>query len=332
MGRIHQQGTSKTRRKPRQRKDAKPRAGTGKPASGRNGRGRRGGAAAKPLGRPGWMLLPWKRIASYVGAASLALAAAYAAAEADSAGWARVAEAHGAGNGYSPVDMTWPINEGTGSQLLPASVRQTLKEQILAASAGSDASTHDALARVGAVLDGSGWIDGRPTVVRQPDGCIRVDVTWRWPVATVRWRGQDHWITGRGFLMPYAVPMNRGPLPVIDGAVSGPISASAPEASSEPWPDQRVLQSLELLVRLQNEVFGHQVAGIEIESDRDHALVIVSDRGGRVVWGGAIGEYNPGERTTEEKLARLRRLHSTHGRFDADRPLVEVYGPVLVVK
>src|SRR6185369_15015789 len=75
-----------------------------------------------------------------------------------------------------------------------------------------------------------------------------------------------------------------------------------------------------------------QVAAIDVSGYASRKqLVIVTQRGGRIVWGGAINEAIPGQVPAEVRLKRLEVLQRQYGAIDARHRVVEVAGPRTLV-
>jgi hypothetical protein len=54
-------------------------------------------------------------------------------------------------------------------------------------------------------------------------------------------------------------------------------------------------------------------------------IEIITDRGTRVVWGAAPGEFKPGEVETKTKLGHLQALFDRYSRIDAGQNRVTVF-------
>jgi len=70
-----------------------------------------------------------------------------------------------------------------------------------------------------------------------------------------------------------------------------------------------------------------QVYGIDVsEYVNGKQLVVVTDQGNRIVWGGApsAAEFAPGQAKPEKKREELAKLYATYGRIDAGRAVVDV--------
>ena len=179
------------------------------------------------------------------------------------------------------------------------------------------AATHDALLA-------TGWFDesrGGVRVVRGDDGIVRVDGVWRVPVAAVRVGDADHLVARGGELLQPAYKPDGSGLKVVLG-----VSHERPEYG-KPWLGGDVQEGLELL-RFLNSMPGYQqVYGIDVsEFVNSKQLVIVTDQGNRIIWGGSSSadDYTPGQAKPEKKREELAKLYATYGRIDAGRAVIDV--------
>lgn len=165
----------------------------------------------------------------------------------------------------------------------------------------------------------TGWIKDDLQVYRSPGGLVRVSGTWRVPVAAVRHDGLDRLVSAAGELLPLSYDPNTSKLKVIVGA------AHAPPEYGQAWLGGDVQEGLKLLLALQNQEFARQIAAIDVSGFTNNKdLVIVTDKGNRVRWGGQLGAFNPGQVSDQVKAQRLAKLFRDFGRIDADRPLVDL--------
>lgn len=189
-------------------------------------------------------------------------------------------------------------------------------------------------------LMATGWFKRLEPIRRDHDGVVRIRGEWRLPVAVVRSGDVDYLISSQGELMEPTFRPGSSGFPVIVG-----VPAAAPELG-QPWPGDEVPSALSLIDVLQridtpdvppgqSRVFK-QVASIDAsELAERRRLVLVTDRGNRVVWGSPVGKQTvPGEPTLGTKVNRLRDLArdpSFSRRIDAGLPWLDISNPAGVV-
>ncbi len=82
---------------------------------------------------------------------------------------------------------------------------------------------------------------------------------------------------------------------------------------------------LTLLDFLRTTPFAHQVAAIDVsEYNSRKRLLIITDRGSTIVWGGEPGHFHPGQARDDTKRTRLLQLFRKSGRIDDGEDLVNV--------
>jgi len=190
-----------------------------------------------------------------------------------------------------------------------------------------DPLSQDALRAIGADLRASGLFERIASVRRRADHVIEVKGQWRLPAASVRHDGRDHLIGPGAELMPVHFPAGQRSFRVVLGAAFNPPShESGMLAYGTPWPGEDVQAALRVLDRLRGKPYWHQVRAIDVTGHaRRRTVEIVTDRGTRVVWGAAPGEFKPGEVDTETKLGHLRALYERYARIDAGQNRVTIF-------
>lgn len=164
------------------------------------------------------------------------------------------------------------------------------------------------LSDLGEVLQASGWFEGAPRLRRTADDAVSVDGVWRRPACVLRFGDRDRVIDWSGRPLPVDYAPGGSNLRVIVGAASEPgRTADGRLDMGAAWPGEDVAAGLELLAPLLQEGFASQIAGVDVGGYYTQGqLVILTDEGTRIVWGGRFGEFIPGEAPSDEKLARLR--------------------------
>jgi hypothetical protein len=178
-------------------------------------------------------------------------------------------------------------------------------------------SAKDALAR-------TGWFRDDLRLTRGAEGMVKVTGSWRVPAAAVRCNepgGLDVLVTSLGEVLPVKYRPETSGYKVIIGA-----SGTAP-APGKTWMGGEVqagLRLLDLLATLPPPC-PDQIAGVDVSSyGSSRSLVIVTDLGNKILWGGPLDDFNPGQTTPAVKLARLGEVWRESGRIDAGRSVLDV--------
>lgn len=264
----------------------------------------------------------WDRVITYASAAALVLLLAGIVL---GLGLGRSALEQRAGNIIDPgtleVRFSWPQGAG-GSTWLPASCREDIERLAYsAAHSAPDPLSADQLRAVGQSLSQTGWFAGVPTVVRAGAGHIEVRGAWRIPAANVVHRGSKYLISWDGKPMPPGV---ESVYSILDAANGPPRNSAGERDYSRPWSGEDVAGALELLARIVDQPWAAQVRAIDIREFAAQGLVIVTDSGSRIVWGGRPSRPRVGEVTTAQKFEHLRQLVQDTRRIDAGYPLIYV--------
>ncbi len=227
------------------------------------------------------------------------------------------------------VQFSWPPLAGLASAepavpggeprtWVNAEIRSDL-ERLVLKRLSSDPFDHDGLNAAREDLLRTGWITSDLTLIRQDDGVVRVSGTWRVPVAAVRFNDRDHLVTRSAELLPLSYAQGSSGFKVILGVPSPP-----PEPGKV-WLGGEVQAGLKLLAHLAAVQGVHQIASVDTtEFATTRSLTIVTDLGNRILWGGPVDAFSPGQAPTTTKLARLSRLFREHGRVDAGRAVLDV--------
>lgn len=253
--------------------------------------------------------------------------------------FADVQAAEIASSGPPVVRIHWPeaISNGQPVNWPPALTQKDLLDDaytIVEEDPGPfSAKTLDAL---GIWLSETGWVSAIRDIRRLDEGVIEIDAAWRSPGAVVREGAQDYLIATDGRRLRLSWRADLSPFPVIRGAPDAEALAVVP---GELWPSDAVQAGLEVLNLVREELPGSlgwdQVRGVDVSGyNRFKRVVLLTDRGNRIIWGRTPSDPVPDAVSTEAKLGQLRylRQHPDFGRrIDAGRGLIDISsGPVLV--
>lgn len=195
-------------------------------------------------------------------------------------------------------------------------------ERLVQRQVGRNPLDAEALQAAHGALMLTGWFDpegGGATVERLPGNVVRVRGAWRTPVAAVRVGDTDHVVARGGVLLPPAYRRDGSQLRVIVGAAH-----PVPEFG-RPWLGGDVQAGLDLLDALRGIPGYSQVYGVDVsEMTNSRQLVIVTDAGNRIIWGGPVDEFAPGQAKSAKKLQQLAGYYATFGRIDAGRAVVDI--------
>lgn len=228
------------------------------------------------------------------------------------------------------IVFEWPTTEGAGAEStwLPAPVRIELM-RLAGANLTPDPFDREALVRTRARLEATGWIRQVTTLAREPGGVVRIAGEWRLPAALVK-RGRETYLVARGgelLQLPPNAPLKPGSLfTIMNPFAEPPADAPGRPTFGKAWPGGDVQAAVALLEQLHTIPGADQVVGIDLQGYmKTGKLILVTDRGTRIVWGSAVDEVAPGEVKAEVKLARLREFVRTYGRIDAGQRRIEIY-------
>lgn len=227
------------------------------------------------------------------------------------------------------VKFVWPPLAGFASSEPPvpgsepatwinADIRADLERTVLS-KLTSNPFDRDALAAAHAAISATGWLKDDLRLSRDSSGEVRVSGTWRIPAAAVRFENQDMLVTGTGELLPVKYRPDASGYKVIVGA------SQRPPEFGKLWIGGDVQAGLQLLAAVANIPGSHQIAAVDVsEFGAARTLVLVTDLGNRILWGGPIDSFNPGQATPNAKLQRLASLFREQGRVDAGRTALDI--------
>lgn len=236
------------------------------------------------------------------------------------------------------IKIEWPYVESADGETqltwVPAPVQKDL-ERMISHELTPSPFDQGALVRAAERLQSTGWFADLGAVRREAGGRVRVTGEWRVPAAVVKKDGRSHLVATDGAIlrMPEGTEPPERLYVIANPSTPAPLSDTGAIACGVPWKGEDVQASLALLKLLTGRgQVARQVAGIDLgEFGRSAKLVIVTDRGHRIVWGSPVGETLPGEVHVERKIARLEQNIRDFGRIDADQQRVEIYTPVVLV-
>lgn len=161
---------------------------------------------------------------------------------------------------------------------------------------------------------------------RLADGRVRVEASYREPMAVVASREGYHLVDREGVVLPGVFRrshLSKVGLPVIVG-----VSTQPPTHPGGTWTGTDVEAGLRMAATLRGEAFADEVKAIDVSRRRGGYVDIdLLTPDGPVRWGRPPGQANAVEADDEVKLKRLRRLAAQAGSIALPGKLVEVNGP-----
>jgi hypothetical protein len=165
-------------------------------------------------------------------------------------------------------------------------------------------------------LEGTGWFDSVDSVMRATPNIVEVRGTFVEPFTTIEDKDGNHLVTEAGHLLPMSYPREARlqSLP----AITNPRFAR-PAQVGERWDGTDVAAGLQLVKLLEGREWTHQVAEVDVSSYADdETLWLVTDKGGRILWGRAPGDERGREVPASQKLSYLDFLYKDFKRVDRD--------------
>lgn len=207
---------------------------------------------------------------------------------------------------------------GEPTTWLNAQIRGNLEQTVLG-KLSADPFDRAGIAAAREAVLATGWLADDLRLDRDADGTVRVVGTWRIPAAAVRFGGQDRLVAWGGELLPVSYRPDASGYKVIVGA------KEAPPEPGKAWLGGDVQAGLRLIAVLGGTPCTEQVAGVDVsEYGASRTLAIVTDMGSKVLWGGPVDDFNPGQAAPAIKLQRLAQICRDFGRIDAGRGVLDV--------
>jgi len=222
-------------------------------------------------------------------------------------------------------------------ETLPAWFDET-RQQLVSSrvrSAVGDLSTIDQtrLSRARDAMLSTGWFEDIRQIRLADGGGFLVDASFHTPFAIIRHGEFDFLVTPEGRLMPMEWPAGHRPATPHYVALLG-ASSAAPAAVGERWSGADVAAGLELARAIASESWYSKIAGIELSRvASENALILVTNDGGRLIWGRAPDDRSVAEVPTETKLRTIDYLFRTTGRVDAGGGrIIDLRGDLVTVR
>jgi hypothetical protein len=175
------------------------------------------------------------------------------------------------------------------------------------------------LQRTRDALRETGWFAEGPWLMRHENGVIVISGKWRVPAAAVRIGDKDRLVAGRGELLVPEYPKGRSGFKAILGG------GAPPSTLGEAWPGGGVQAGLALLNFLRPMPGFDQIESVDVSDYlASKKLSLVTTSGGRIVWGGAPGQFVPGQASAAAKRDRLVTVQQRFGQLDAGRSMLDV--------
>ena len=165
------------------------------------------------------------------------------------------------------------------------------------------------------------------------DASIDIDGQWRAPAVVIQRNGQHYLgaIAGELLRVPAELDLERTTMfRVLNPYSEAPKDKMGDLAFGEKWPGGDVQAAINLLDKIGDLDESKFIIGVDVrEYMRSGHLLIITDAGGVIDWGSAIGETAPGEVTIEDKISHLRRVLRPGQRLDTQAGRIEIYNRVV---
>lgn len=216
--------------------------------------------------------------------------------------------------------INWPIN-ASGKNWMPINERERISLLLTRAIKGGQALSLAPLEEAGLAIMRTGWIRGTPTVRWTSDGIISIDAQWRVPVAAVRSGSREYIIDQDRTVLPLDYASGQSNQFYFINA-----DAKLPEVG-EQWVGTDLQDGIELLHRLTQEDLLEQVAGFDLGDGADSGIIqILTNNGGKIIWGAGPDRVRPGEVPTSIKIGRLKSIYNKSGLIDGGSEFIDIRG------
>jgi len=160
----------------------------------------------------------------------------------------------------------------------------------------------------------TGWFESIAQVRRAAPDLVEIEAQFCRPYAVVRDSDGDHLVDVVGRLLPLKYDHGaRTKFIVISGS-----HFDRPQRCGEVWEGADVIAALRMLSVIDEQPWRAQVVEVDVTGFVDGGpMRLKTDKGTRIIWGGAPGEEPALEVLAEGKLKRLNFLYKTYGRIDA---------------
>ncbi len=228
-------------------------------------------------------------------------------------------------------------------------------ERIALQTVDPDPFNRGALLAAATAIGDTGWFAGPVTLERSPRGTIDIRGTWRQPAVVVRTSGREVLVgyDGAPMMLPDGQAPSAALIRVVDPIAAPPATTDHATgerrlAWGEPWPGGDVQEAIELLAYIkhghrstnaQGDAVSHDGSAILARLDAvdlsafDETpagqLLLLSSKGGTIVWGAPIGEESAGEVPPQQKLANLRDILFNAEQWDQRGALIRVNLPTV---
>lgn len=181
---------------------------------------------------------------------------------------------------------------------------------------GGDPFRQQDLVLVRDALLNSGWFESIEQVRRIRTDLVQVRGTFVRPFAVIRDGEGDHLVDPHGRLLPRSYAHDEAEhFIVITGA-----RFDRPQRPGVQWDGADITAALRLMRLIDSRAWLGQIIAIDaadyFSREDGGGLIILTDRGSRIVWGSAPGEETAGEATAEKKLSYLDYQADHQGHID----------------
>ena len=162
-------------------------------------------------------------------------------------------------------------------------------------------------------MEETGWFASVHQVSRAGDGALIIQATFLAPTAIVQDRYGDAIVDAQGRLLPEGCRLD--PEAHIITLVHP--RRHRPVRARRIWESDDVHAGLHLLEVIGPKDWVGQITSIDLARfSRNGELVLVTDRGSRIIWGSEPGSETPLEALSSRKIVRLDHLFRNSGRVD----------------